>query len=175
MNRQYEVLDIVNYIIDYARDKQKIRASNINVCLFLISAEYIRNHHTRLFHDSILKNTYGPYIERVSSHLRMCGFSEITELIEFFEPDLEKRNDRYPWVNVKSRLIVLKEEEAFREIADRVLEDILKLPVFDVIDRLVADSAIQHYMDSILKGMTLAYSDRELLATDYHLLLKDIL
>ncbi|WP_227711583.1 Panacea domain-containing protein [Moraxella catarrhalis] len=164
----YNPMDVANYIVAEAVRKEKpVTHLKLQKLLYYVVAKYLQTHNKPLIAENVVKWQYGPVVKSVYHHFKILGSLEITELCEYIESKDNKKLFSVKWADVDANVQTLKNNPEFTKVANTVIDDLLSVSAFGLVDITHAEAAWRNFEPEILQGFEPYYSEDELKAATY--------
>ncbi len=164
----YNPIDVANYIVWRANELGKpVTHLKLQKLLYYVVAKYLQAHGEYLINENVVKWQYGPVIKSVYHQFKISGSLAITELSEYIESKDPNKPFTIQWADVDRHVQELAKNNAFTQVADMVIGDLLGFSAFELVDITHAEPAWRNYESEILQGLEPIYSDSELKAATY--------
>lgn len=168
MNIPYNPIDVANYIVWRANNmKQPVTHLKLQKLLYYVVATYLQTHKSHLIDETIVKWQYGPVVKSVYHQFKILGSLKITEPSEYILNKDPKDLFAVKWADVNQIVQDLDNISTFKKVVDRVLDDLLPLSAFQLVDITHAEPAWRDCEHDILNGRELIYSDNDLMVATY--------
>lgn len=164
----YNPIDVANYIVWRANKLGKpVTHLKLQKLLYYVVAKYLQTYDKHLIDENVVKWQYGPVVKSVYHQFKILGSLKITELSEYIES--KEANDPFSvkWADVDGYVQDLAKNNVFTSVANLVINDLLNLSAFELVNITHAEPAWRDYEYEILQGFEPVYSDGELKAATY--------
>lgn len=159
MNAKYQAIDVANYILWYANDKHEdgqVTALKLQKIIYYVAARFFKEKSIHLFDERIEKWRFGPVVPSVYHTFKGRGYGVISKPIARFVKD----GDEVISKSFDESVIDCND----RVIIDPVIDQLVELPAFKLVDMTHKEEAWKRDEDTILTTwINPEYTDDDLL------------
>ena len=167
MKAPYNAMDVANYIVWYAKKAgNPVTHLKLQKLLYYVVASYLQKYGKPLINEDVVKWQYGPVVKSVYHQFKILGSLEITELSEYIE-SRDNQSFSARWADVDKLLEDLKADDDFTQVANIVIDDLIRFSAFKLVDITHTEPAWRDFEADILKGYEPVYSVNELQDATY--------
>lgn len=172
MKAPYNAMDVANYIVKKAIDRQQpVTHLKLQKLLYYVVAKYLKDTGEYLIAEPIYKWQFGPVVKEVYHAFKTYGSEVIKSPYAYlkdssvFMPD---ENGRFPefklyFENPDAVNTKLDGEEAFKNTVNDVMDELLSKGPFELVERTHQEEAWLSYKSAIFsREAELEYSQDEL-------------
>lgn len=163
MKAPYNAMDVANYIVAEAvKREQPVTHLKLQKLLYYVVAKYTKEHQSNLIDADIVKWQYGPVVKPVYHYFKLYGQKPITSPVPYLI-STDIMEPEFADVNVKNAQLSL--DRRFKQTVDQVLDTLINLSAFELVERTHKEAAWKNYEYQILHDrQDLSYSSNELMA-----------
>lgn len=162
-NKKYTAMDIANYIVEYinTNDLGVLTPLKLQKILYYVSATYFKKTGELLFNESFEKWQYGPVVTSVYHNFKSFGINHIANTVSTIEVDTDSF---FGFKKVDFSTDIFKENTAFHDIAEDVINRLVRISAFDLVEKTHQEEAWYKFEAPIMRGVKeLKYTTDELL------------
>ena len=162
-NKKYTAMDIANYIVNYVNESELgvLTPLKLQKILYYVSTTYLKETGNFLFNESFEKWQYGPVVTSVYHNFKGFGINHIYSPVPTIEVDSQSF---FGFKKIDFSKDLFQDNANFRKIAEGVINKLMHISAFDLVEKTHQEKAWYKFEDLIMKGVKdLKYTDDELL------------
>lgn len=172
MKAPYNALDVANYIVSQAVDRQNpVTPLKLQKLLYYVVAKYLQEQNELLIKEPIHKWQYGPVVESVYHAFKPHGSALINKPYAYlseesqFEPNQDGKIEHFilHFTDTKAKYNELDNNPKFKEIVNLVLDALLDKAPFALVEKTYQEHAWSDFKDQIMSRQAVPdYTEQEL-------------